>query len=204
MANNLRFDLTGLTRICTELTIAALLAGFAQVTSMGEIIGVYAGRTQNNVFDYMCRLIMIVSWIASAIWIYRASWNARQIVPDPKRIGPGWAIGWFFIPIMWYWKPYQAIRQCWNSSTNPGGNIDSPAPGFLSLWWWTWCAGWILPWFALALIYMGLAKSSAVLEVLLLLSGLSALVASILFIRLIRSITKAQRDASPGLAAVFA
>ena len=82
----------------------------------------------------------LACYIASAVWIYRASANARAIDPDPERIAPGWAIGWFCIPIANLWMPFRAIKQCWNSSMHGPGALARAAPGFFALWW----AAWIL------------------------------------------------------------
>ena len=80
----------------------------------------------------------LACYIASAVWIYRASANARAIAPDPARIRPGWAIGWFCIPIANFWMPFRAIKQCWNSSMHGPGALTRAAPGFFALWWTAW------------------------------------------------------------------
>ena len=53
---------------------------------------------------------------------------------------PGWVVGWYFIPIAWFWKPYQAMREIWQASVSPADwkqQVGSP----LLVWWW---ALWIL------------------------------------------------------------
>jgi hypothetical protein len=80
----------------------------------------------------------VLSVIASGIWIYRASWNAGQLQPSVNRITPGWAVGWYFVPFMALWKPLQAMKECWNSSADPQGDMDRGMPGLMTGWWTTW------------------------------------------------------------------
>ena len=49
---------------------------------------------------------------------HRANYNARQLGAADMRFTPGWAVGWHFIPIAWFWKPYQAMTEIWRASVN--------------------------------------------------------------------------------------
>jgi hypothetical protein len=49
---------------------------------------------------------------------------------------PGWSIGWYFVPIMSLWKPFQAMREIWQASAAPGNWRAVQAPPLLG-WWWT-------------------------------------------------------------------
>jgi hypothetical protein len=212
MANNLKYDLRVLATGCVGLVVLSLLSGIVTIALAyfgegGLVEGLYPSdpAAPFGFFDYVQTVVGLSATIASAVWIYRASANASQLQPLPGRITPGWALGWFFIPIMNFWKPYQAMRQCWNSSTDPTARIDRPVPGFLLLWWLTWLSPYLLAAIGGGMIAAsgGTDGQEAFVALVLLSTAISA-VSSFLFIRLIRSITKAQRDASPGLAAVFA
>jgi hypothetical protein len=62
---------------------------------------------------------------------------------------PGWAVGWFFVPIANLFKPYEAVREIYQAS-DPGLGEDEegavlswhwskqPAPLQMKLWWATW------------------------------------------------------------------
>ena len=56
------------------------------------------------------------------------------------RFTPGWAVGWYFVPIANLWKPYQAMKEIWRASKNPGNWQAETTSGFLG-WWWFW---WII------------------------------------------------------------
>ena len=66
------------------------------------------------------------------IWVHRASSNAWNLTPDSMHFSPGWAVGWFFIPIANFYKPYQALREIWISSRPSSETVP---PKFLLTWW---------------------------------------------------------------------
>lgn len=76
------------------------------------------------------------------MWIHRANRNARALTTEPMQFSPGWSVGWYFVPIMNLFKPYQAMKEIWEVSgrwrrpDSQGGGSSSPLP-----WWW---AAWVL------------------------------------------------------------
>ena len=77
-----------------------------------------------------------------ARWILRISRNAHSVAPLSQRYTPGWAIGYFFIPIVCLWRPYQALRDAYESfldlSRDGKDNVIFP------LWWFAWIVSNIL------------------------------------------------------------
>ncbi|HWE70983.1 MAG TPA: DUF4328 domain-containing protein [Acidimicrobiales bacterium] len=53
----------------------------------------------------------IAARIVFLIWQYRAARVARQL-GYPARHSPGWGVAFWFIPVVNFWMPYQAIRDC--------------------------------------------------------------------------------------------
>jgi hypothetical protein len=49
-------------------------------------------------------------------------------------------IGWFFIPIANFFRPYQAVKETWQASDPRGGDAwrTVTAPALLPLWWALW------------------------------------------------------------------
>ena len=70
-------------------------------------------------------------------WIYRASANAHAI-DSRLAISPGWAVGWYFVPIMSLFRPFQAMKEIWFASHRSGGGHEQRAPAILSIWWTLW------------------------------------------------------------------
>ena len=60
----------------------------------------------------------------------------------PLSNSPGWAAGWFFVPIVYLWKPYYAMKEIWQGS-DPDPTVDAfnaPVSPLLPLWWWMYLA----------------------------------------------------------------
>ncbi len=137
--------------------------------------------------------VVITAYIANGIWIYRASWNARQLQPFAGRITPGWAIGWFFVPFLSLWKPYLAIKETWAASLRA-----AEVPVWMG-WWW---AAWIVA-NVLGQISFRMSKSVTTMDDLRMVawidvvSALTGLCAGYLFLRIIRAISSAQMVRRP-------
>ena len=82
-------------------------------------------------------VMMIVCIVVVAMWIYRTSANAHAL-SDEMTITPGWAVGWYFVPIMNLVRPYQAMREIWMASHFRGNWHGEPTPGILGWWWGLW------------------------------------------------------------------
>ena len=79
-------------------------------------------------------LILIACFILVGRWIYRASANAHAVGRELS-ITPGWAVGWYFVPLANLVMPYQAMRETWDSSHESAGlEADRDTP--LLPWWW--------------------------------------------------------------------
>lgn len=89
-------------------------------------------------------LLLIPTIVLFCIWIYRANLNARALGALNMRFTPGWCVGWFFIPIMNLFRPYQATREIWLASepTFDSANRERWKRGasspILPLWWTLW------------------------------------------------------------------
>ena len=81
---------------------------------------------------------MLLTAIVVSVWIYRAMAVAHLTHPD-LTISPGWAVGWYFVPVASLWKPYEAMVEIVESS-------GARRPGRWAFvrdligWWW---AAWI-------------------------------------------------------------
>ena len=82
--------------------------------------------------------IGLMSSILVLSWIHRANYNARQLGATGLKFTPGWAVGWYFIPIAMFWKPYQAMKEIWQASFNPTRWWEEEKPPLLPLWWGLW------------------------------------------------------------------
>lgn len=70
-------------------------------------------------------------------WIYRASKNAHTFDAD-LTISPGWAVGWYFVPLANLFKPFEAMKETWLASHFGGNWHRETAPSVLNWWWGLW------------------------------------------------------------------
>jgi hypothetical protein len=56
-------------------------------------------------------LVTIAAVVIASIWQYRAA-SAARALGLPATRSPGWGVGAWFVPIVNFWMPYQALRDC--------------------------------------------------------------------------------------------
>lgn len=62
-------------------------------------------------FSAVLALFGIAAIVVECVWQFRAANAARAMGLRAKR-SPGWGVGFWFIPVVNLWMPYQAIRDC--------------------------------------------------------------------------------------------
>ena len=81
----------------------------------------------------------ITLMIAFLMWIHRAYSNLPFLGNDNPKTTPGWAVGWWFIPIASLFKPYDVMKEISIWSAEDGVEISRNTLGFpLNLWWAFW------------------------------------------------------------------
>ncbi len=78
-------------------------------------------------------LVSVAAFVFALIWQHRAA-SAAQALGLPAGQSPAWGVGSWFVPIVWFWIPYQAVRDC----LPPG---DPHRPRVLQ-WWIAWLVAW--------------------------------------------------------------
>src|SRR5579863_1150161 len=79
--------------------------------------------------------IPLILAIVVFFWIYRAAVNARRLGAANLRHSPGWAVGWFFVPIANLGMPYRAMGEIWRASADPARWQEQRVPSLLRWWW---------------------------------------------------------------------
>lgn len=141
-------------------------------------------------------LLLLLSFAATGFlclkWIYRVSLNAHALVPA-LTISPGWAIGWYFVPIALLLKPFQAMKETWQASASPSAWRSVDTPVLLRWWWGLWLLSSIL-----GNLSFRLQLEAKSLDLLIASDGVEvagALVAiplNLVFIRIVRRVTAMQ------------
>lgn len=70
-------------------------------------------------------------------WIHQVNGNVHAF-GAPITITPGWAVGWFFVPVASLFKPFEAMKQTWAGSVATAAPELVETPGLLRLWWGLW------------------------------------------------------------------
>jgi hypothetical protein len=87
--------------------------------------------------------VIVVAIVAGFIvlkWIYRANRNAHAFATG-LNTPPPWAVGWFFVPVAFLWKPFGAMSETWRASHDPAKWKTGVVPGLLRVWWGFWLSG---------------------------------------------------------------
>jgi hypothetical protein len=83
-------------------------------------------------------LVTITAAIVFGRWILLAHRNLPALGAENLDVRPGWAIGWFFIPVANLWKPYQAMRTLWKASRDARKWNLEDSTWILPVWWTLW------------------------------------------------------------------
>lgn len=96
-----------------------------------------------GLFGLAYMLVFLVTAIPFLKWQYRANVNCRGFGAE-LTYSPGWTVGYYFIPIICWIRPYQVMSQIWRASDNPSDFEAAETPKFLNTWWTLWVISSIL------------------------------------------------------------
>jgi len=105
-----------------------------------------AGETvQNDTREALIGLVLFAAAVGSLIsllmWFHRAHRNLPSLGTTALRFTPGWAVGWWFVPVFSLFRPYQVAKEIWRgsdpctlSSTEQTSRL--PTSTAMIRWWW--------------------------------------------------------------------
>jgi len=99
-----------------------------------------AGAAITQILAYIATIVFFAIWINRSCknaWLFDAADRPPRRLLGPvassaMTVTPGWAVGWYFIPIANLWKPYGAMSEIRNAS-GPG-----KMTAILPFWWALW------------------------------------------------------------------
>ncbi len=142
-------EIDGLTKLLKVLLgLGIVMAVVAMLSSLMQLellsrgkFSVAEGQT-NDLRQMIVGLSQVALYLFTAVifgcWIVRANKNVRALGAVNLPITPGWAVGYFFIPILNFWRPYQAMKNLWQASHNPPSWANITAGSILPAWWALW------------------------------------------------------------------
>jgi hypothetical protein len=147
--------------ISALVAFTSIMSGFMQSQLLndalnGKYISLAAATTNDNreaLIGWIQIITMVIAAIIFLIWVHRANKNLHAFTNPLLRFSPGWAVGWFFIPIMWLFRPYQVVNEISKASDpniNPAlNNLDNyPASAIVGFWWAFFLISNYIGWFA--------------------------------------------------------
>ncbi|WP_097868852.1 DUF4328 domain-containing protein [Streptomyces sp. rh34] len=123
------------------------LRGLWEELAADESLDIYAGpglRAQ-ELYD-LAGTVQTAAFVATGvlfiIWFHRTRRNAEVFESGVQRMGPGWAVGGWFVPVANLWFPYRVASGIWEASVrlHPDGGWRTVPKTVLNLWW----GGWIV------------------------------------------------------------
>lgn len=81
--------------------------------------------------------LMTVTGILFIIWLYRAA-TSDLVLPQELRWRPGWAIGGWFVPIVFLFVPARIVNDVRRSALRRSGTAEQTGAALVSWWWAAW------------------------------------------------------------------
>jgi hypothetical protein len=139
--------------------LKALFLAFAVVAAIGALLGLVQGvffpelaledepeETDATlmVLGVGCQALLYLPLFVAIIvlfckFVHRTRWNAEALGSRGMEFTPGWAVGWFFVPLANLFQPYRAVREIYLASDPEAGPHDwsRGSSGTLVGAWWT-------------------------------------------------------------------
>ena len=127
------------------IALVAILTYYWQVELIQTIqlkAGLAPGQADANdirvrVITALSALLIVANGIVFLLWVHRATANLRCFSREPLRFTAGWAVGWFFVPLMNLVRAPQVIKQIWIRSSYPE-RPDTWTPAVVGWCWGCW------------------------------------------------------------------
>jgi Domain of unknown function (DUF4328) len=127
------------------LWISVVVACIALADDVVEFVQIQAGQmapdqvANNDPIQGVVGLLQlglgIVTGITFLKWIYRAYKNIQGFGAEGLRFSPGWAVGYYFIPILSLIRPVQVMSEIWRASDDPKNWQGRPGSWLIASWW---------------------------------------------------------------------
>ena len=145
-------SIAGLTRWLVALVALQVAAAAGNFVAMA-LMRAFLDEQERAPFLVAKRIVLVagptiaLGYLAALVlfccWVYRAYANLVPLGAPRPRFSPGWAVGYFFIPLVMLVRGLQVMRDLWiESQPLP---VERSAPALLERraplvgWWWAMC-----------------------------------------------------------------
>ena len=132
--------------ITAALDLVAVGSDLAQIELLSRIeagAGVTVAEVETNddrqaAIGLIQIAVLIATAIAFLMWLHRVRRNLTALGAKGLRFSPGWSVGWWFVPIMNVFRPFQIVNETWQASDPGAAGDDWPSARYAPLiggWW---------------------------------------------------------------------
>ena len=143
---NFIVDPTVLTRFLQSLLWAsAVVACFALIVDSEVLVRVHFGQLNadqlanddpmQGVVGMLQAGLGLVTGVVFLKWVYRAYKNIQGFGAEGLRFSPGWAVGYYFVPILSLVRPVQVMSEIWRVSQDPQNWLQRRGSWLIGTWW---------------------------------------------------------------------
>lgn len=146
--------------------------------------------------------VFLATGILFLVWFCRAYRNLPALGARDLMATPGWAVGWFFVPIACLFRPFQVATEIWKASDPavPGTDKSSrdamPTWSILGLWWFAWLISEVMDRVSMQATIHPDMSNAAMASQILAISSVLNMVAAVFALLVVRSITQRQEEKS--------
>ncbi len=94
---------------------------------------------RQDVVDTLAWLVVVATAVLFLMWLYRAHKNLAALGATGLKFSPGWAVGWFLVPVMNLVRPPQVVKEIWDASQAEGAARTAPRQpeptSVIQAWW---------------------------------------------------------------------
>jgi hypothetical protein len=94
-----------------------------------------------STIEHIASIIVVataISMLTFLVWLFKSYKNAAFLSKTQARFSPYWAVGWFFIPLLNLYKPYQVVQDLWKLTFHEPSQpsfITQYGPKLIQGWW---------------------------------------------------------------------
>lgn len=139
-------DPAGLTRLLRTLiwvflgvSILSLVSSLLEFSMLGRgdfsVGEAEANDNRQMAIGVIYFAVIVATGVVFLMWVHRANRNCRGFGAEGMEFTPGWAVGYFFVPVVSLWKPFQVVREIWKVSSDPTDWRANRGSQMINWWW---------------------------------------------------------------------
>lgn len=114
-----------------------LLSAARQDPENADLAAISLSDSLKQIIVIVYFIIYILAVVFFILWFRRAYFNLHQLPWHNARYTEGWAAGSWFVPIIWFWWPYQIMVDIWKGKQNAlRERLGEPQSTTIVGWWW--------------------------------------------------------------------